>query len=270
MTTPAENPEEFINNDTTDKIEISEDSSVLPTPPQTPKTNYSIPENDNSNENLTEEEEIKQPITFKHINVSVLDEINDINPNLDDDSSEEDENDEESNEEYEDINIGEEFDENQTNNPENLASSTSLLSISKEDNENNENNDNEDVPMPNLTVPPVPSSEPSPIPTGDSFDNLSVPSNSNGISFGALISQNGENITYSYNSDSTLNSGDSTLIQHSSVSSYLDKEDDVMSESILQNLIFILLVQVNQKIHVLLVHYHQYVKRIVVKMPILF
>jgi len=220
MSTTNENPEDLISKDTSDIN--SEDSSALPSPPQTPKTNYTTSENDDSNEGLTEEE-IKPLVTFKHINVSVHDEINDIKTNLDDDSSEEDENDEEddeSNEEYEDINIAEEFNENQQNNSEDITSTTSLLSISKENNENNE-----DVPMPNSTVPLVPSSEPAPIPIIDeSFEN------SNEMSFGSLITQNGENVSYTY-SDSTLNSGDSTLIQHSSVSSYLDKEDDEMSES---------------------------------------
>ncbi|KAG4101036.1 protein serine/threonine phosphatase 2C [Neocallimastix lanati (nom. inval.)] len=210
----------------------SESCSVLPTPPQTPKTSYCIPnesnnkakaeeksenENEPENESDTESknnEELKEkaPVIFDYINVSVHDEINNKKSNVVDNSSEEDDDDnedEDSDEEYEDINIGEEFEE--INNSDDITSATNLLSVS-----------NETISRPNSTMTTSSESDPI-IPLNNNTFN-----NSNRNSLGNIVSQNTNSINYN---DSTLNSGDSTLIQNSSVSSYIDKEDEEMSES---------------------------------------
>jgi len=215
------NIESNTENVTVDTINIASDtSSVLPTPPQTPKANNCIllnesnakveqkNENEGENINKNNKESLKEDkpiVKFDYINVSVHDEINGIKSNTIDDSSDEDDDDnedEDSNEEYEDINIGDEF--NEINNPNDITSATNLLSVS-----------NETISTSNSISTPVSSSEITSIPL-----NNSIFSNSNGISYGNTI-----------DNDSTLNSGDSTLIQYSSVSSYIDKEDEEMSES---------------------------------------
>jgi len=241
MSTLTENTEIITDNNKTEVNDTNiESSSALPTPPQTPKTTYVIPEteslnkplkendndieveNDKKDEILVEQEQEydnnKPTVTFGHINVSVHDEINDIKPCiLADTSSEEDddENDDDSNDEYEDINISEEFNDSQIENFDDIESATDLLSASNI-------NSNESTPMPNTTPAPVPSQATVPI--------LINNNEFNNISFGSLVNQNNDTVSFTYN-DSTLNSGDSTLIQQSSFSSYLDKEDEEMSES---------------------------------------
>jgi len=243
MSTPVESDIDNISKNTdNNNIDVNSDTtSILPTPPQTPKTSYTIPESEPSDEILNDvlnEEEKKvntgdkieekendvKPITFDHIN-----KINDFNSCIIPETSDEDDDEYDSNEEYEDINLSEEFGENKTDNLDDVDSTTNLLSASNinsnENNKNNEKNDDDDddAPIPNQCPEPIPST--TVLINSDTFNNI------DDISFESLINQNGETVNYTYSETTLNNSGDSTLIQQSSVSSYIDKEDEEMSES---------------------------------------